>query len=425
MRLATLVGRDLARSRRRLLVVALAVAGSVALLVLLGSVSLGIYRGVVEPLLPKLPLDLLKVEPRTVSVGFLAFDSGDLGGGLNEDALAQLEKVEGVEAVYPVVGAGFPMRAEGGEGFIGRRLRTDVFATGVAPELVKHDVADGLAFEDPGEGGGTVPVLVARRLLDLYNTTVAPALKKPRLSEEAVIGFEFQLTVGSSYARGTPNPRLVERHLAQIVGFSDQATLVGVTVPEATLRRWNARFDEEDPLAGAYVRTKRPEDAGRVGAAIEALGLDVDDTAKVVGAALAVSAGLGGLFAGTLLFFSAFAIAQTFFLLVAERRMEMAILRAVGARRRDLRTLILLEALVVGALGAALGLIAGAALALALDAIVIGSLPDIPFKPSSIVSLSPALLFAVTALGVLAALIGAAIPAAQAARANPASALRS
>ena len=147
MRLGTLVGRDLARSKRRLLVVALAVAGSVALLVLLGSVSLGLYRGVVQPLLPKLPLDLLKVEPRTVSVGFLAFDTSDLGGGLDADAVARLEKVDGVAKVYPVVGAGFPMRAEGGEGFIGRRMRTDVFATGVDPDLVKDDVAKGSTFE--------------------------------------------------------------------------------------------------------------------------------------------------------------------------------------------------------------------------------------------------------------------------------------
>ena len=78
MRLGTLVSRDLARSKRRLLVVALAVAGSVALLVLLGGVSLGLYRGVVAPLLPKLPVDLLKVEPRTVSVGLLAFDAADV-----------------------------------------------------------------------------------------------------------------------------------------------------------------------------------------------------------------------------------------------------------------------------------------------------------------------------------------------------------
>ena len=423
MRLGTLVSRDLARSWRRLLVVALAVAGSVALLVLLGSVSLGLYRGVVAPLLPKLPVDLLKVEPRTVSVGLLAFDAADLGGGLDDASMQRLRKLDGVAAVYPVVGAGFPMRAEGGEGFLGKRLRTDVFATGVDPILVARDVAKGYTFEDRDDG--KVSVLVARRLLELYNTTVASALKKPRLSEGAVIGFEFQLTLGASYSRGVPDPSQVTSVVAQIVGFSEHATLVGLTVPEATMRRWNTRFGEVAPLSGAYVKTLTPSDAGRVSAAIEQAGLTVDDTAKVVGAALAVAVALGGLFAGTLLFFSAFAIAQTFFLLVAERRMELAILRAVGARRGDLRTLVLLEALAVGAVGALIGLLAGAALALALDAVVIGGLPDIPFKPDRVVALSPALLMSALLLGVAAALAGAAIPAARAASANPASALRS
>lgn len=423
MRLGTLVGRDLARSKRRLAVVALAVAGSVALLVLCGGVSLGLYRGVVEPLLPKLPLDLLKVEPRTVSLGLLAFDAADLGGGLDDKSLDRLRKIEGVAAVYPVVGVGFPMRAEGGEGFLGRRLRADVFATGVDPALVRDDVAEGFEFEDVKDG--KVPVLVARRLLDLYNTTVAPTLKKPRLSEDAVVGFEFRLTLGASYSRGIPDRSKVRSLVGQIVGFSDEATLVGVTIPEATLRRWNDEFEEEAPITGAYVRTRTPSDAGPVAAAIEQAGLTVDDTAKVIGAALAVAAGLGGLFAGTLLFFSAFAIAQTFFLLVAERRMELAILRAVGARQADLRQLVLIEALCVGAVGAVLGLVAGSALALGLDAWVMSSLPDLPFKPSSIVALTPGLLAAATGLGVLASVLGALVPAARAASANPASALRS
>ena len=78
MRLGPLLRRDLARSRRRLVTVGLAVAGSVAVITLLSAVALGLYRGVIEPLLPRLPLDLLKVEPKTVSVGLLALDAGEV-----------------------------------------------------------------------------------------------------------------------------------------------------------------------------------------------------------------------------------------------------------------------------------------------------------------------------------------------------------
>lgn len=420
MRLGALIRSDLARSRRRLVVVVGAVASGVTVLVLLSSIALGIYRGVVEPLLPRLPLDVLEVKPRTVGVGFLAFDAP---GRLDADAVASLERIEGVAAVHPVLGASFPMRAEGGEGFIGRRMRTDVFATGVDPSLVEGDVAEGYSFED--EVDGKVPVLVARRLLELYNTTVAPSIDKPRLTKEAVIGFEFSLTLGQSYASGTPDPTKVLRRTAQIVGFSDKANLVGITVPAAVLEKWNRQVGKSSPISGAYVKTTGPGQVGAVTKAIERAGLAVDDTPKIIGAGLAVIGALGGLFAMTLLLLSAFGIAQTFFLLVAERRLELAILRAVGARRRDLSRLVWIEATIVGVAGGILGVILGAGAALVLDAAIVASLPDIPFKPAHVVALSPALLFAAALLGPVAAWLGALVPASSAGRANPASALRS
>lgn len=423
MRLGTLISADLARSKRRLAVVIAAVASSVAVVVLLGGIVSGIHRYLVEPLLPKLPLDLLKVEPKTLSVGLLAFDTSSIGGGgLDDRALERLARIEGVDEVYPVVGASFPMRAEGGEGFIGHRMRTDVFATGVDPELVRQDVADGYEFIE--EKNGRVPVLVARRLLDLYNSTVASAIDKPRLSPDMIIGFEFDLVLGSSYARGTPDPNKVRRLTAQIVGLSDQATLVGITVPEETVRRWNRELGSKDPLSAAYVRTRDPSDAGPVTRAIEKAGLKVDDTAKIVGASIAVAGGLIGLFGVTLLLLSAFAIAQTFFLLVGERRLELAILRALGAKGGDLRRMVLLEATAVGAVGGLLGLLLGTGAALLLDGLVLGRIPDVPFKPAHVVALPPALLATAFVLGLAAALIGAWVPAARAAAANPASALR-
>lgn len=424
MRLGPLLRRDLARSRRRLVTVGLAVAGSVAVITLLSAVALGLYRGVIEPLLPRLPLDLLKVEPKTVSVGLLALDAGALGGGLDAAALQRLKGLEGVTAVYPVVGSAFPISASGGEGFLGRRLRADIFATGVDPALVQADVAKGYRFEDGAEG--PIPVLVARRLLELYNSTVAPAIEKPKLSAEMVIGFQFELVLGSSMARGTPDPSRVRTQVAQVVGFSEHANLVGITIPEATLRRLNAAYDRpESPLAAAYVKIDGPGRAGPVSQAIERAGLAVDETPKVIGTALTVAALVFGLFAGMLLLLAAFGIAQTFFLLVAERRLELAILRALGARSRDLSRLILYEATLVGAVGGLLGVAAGVAVALILDRVVIGQLPDLPFRPEHVVHLSPAFLLGATGLGVVAAWIGALVPAWRAGAANPATALRS
>jgi hypothetical protein len=425
MRLGTLMASDLARSKARLTVVGAAVAAGVAVVVVLGGIGFGIYDGVVKPMLPRLPLDLLKVEPKTLSVGLLAFDAAALSGGLDDRQIDRLRKLEGVEAVYPIVGASFPMRAEGGAEFIGHKIRTDLFATGVDPRLVGPDVAKNYKFEDPGPNAAVVPIVVARRLLELYNTTVAQAIKKPRLSEEAVIGFQFEMELGSSYVQGTPDPSRVVHTVAEIVGFSDRATLIGITVPEATMRRWNTTLGRgESPLTGAFVRTKHPKDAGPVAAAIEEAGLKVDDTPKVVGAAVAISSVIFSLFALALLLLAAFAIAQTFFLLVGERRIELSILRAMGARKNDLLRLVLFEAGVVGVFGGAVGVILGTAGALILDQVVMSFLPDMPFRPAHIVALPVAFVIAAWLLGVLAAVVGAILPAARAAAQNPAAALR-
>lgn len=425
MKLGALIRRDLARSKRRLVVVGSAVAAGVAVLVFFGALGAGLYRGVVVPLLPRLPLDLIRVEQKVLSLGVLAFDTGALGGGLDEGTLRRIEGIEGVEKVYPTLGAAFALRAEGGARFLGTAIRTDLFATGLDPELVAPDVAPGKNFADPGPDGNVVPVIVARRLVDLYNTTVAPAIQKPKLSEEAVIGFTFELVLGSSYVRGTPDPSKVERKMAQVVGFSDQASLVGVTVPAETIKRWNAKHGSgRTPIVGAYVKTRSPQDAGPVAAAIERLGLAVDDTLKIVGAVVAGAGVMLLLFALVLLGMASFAIAQTFFLLVGERRSELAVLRAMGARRRDLRRLVLIEAAVVGGFGSLAGLVLGAAGALLLDALASSLLPDIPFKPASFVAFPPLLLLIALVLGVVASLGGALLPAARAAAADPAHALR-
>lgn len=418
-----LLMRDIDRSKGRFAGVALAVAASVAVLVLLGAVSIGLYRNVISPLLPQLPLEYLKVEPKTVSLGLFAFGAGGSGGGLDPQIVSDLDRIEGVQAVYPVIGSRVPLRAEGGEGFLGRRLRTDIFATAVPFELVKDEIAEGESFED--RPGGPIPVIIARRLLELYNTTVAPSLDKPKLSERMAIGFQGVIQVGRSYAAGVADPTKVRKVPARVVGFSDRASLVGVTIPEDTMRRWNESFGFESPVTGAWVRLKDPSFAGPVARKIEKRGLRVDDTPKLVGAALTVGAGLIGLFASLLLALSAFAIAQTFFLLVVERRAELAILRALGGRRMDLARLVLLEAALVGGFGALVGVLFGVGLALGLDSGVRGALPDLPIKIESLVALPFGLLGFGWLLGVLAALLGATIPALRAGRANPAQALRS
>jgi putative ABC transport system permease protein len=65
------------------------------------------------------------------------------------------------------------------------------------------------------------------------------------------------------------------------------------------------------------------------------------------------------LFAGLALFVGAFLIVNTFSMLVAQRSRELAMLRAIGASRGQVTGTVLIEALVIGAVGSTLGLLLG------------------------------------------------------------------
>ncbi|MFW0783087.1 FtsX-like permease family protein [Gordonia sp. CPCC 206044] len=121
-----------------------------------------------------------------------------------------------------------------------------------------------------------------------------------------------------------------------------------------------------------------------------------------------------GLIVGT------FIIYNTFSMIVAQRNRELALLRAVGASRRQVSRSVLFEAFVVGLLGGVVGLGIGIGLAAVLKAITASSgLPDAPLQVG--VSAVLAAMF----VGVVVTMISAWVPAVRASRVPPVEAMRS
>lgn len=127
-------------------------------------------------------------------------------------------------------------------------------------------------------------------------------------------------------------------------------------------------------------------------------------------------------FAGIALFVGTFIIANTFTMLVAQRTKELALLRAVGASRRQVTRSVLLEAFVVGAVAAVAGLAAGIGIGAAMRSLM-GTLgatvPDGPLVISS-GTVATALL-----VGVLITMLAAWLPGRRAARIPPVAAMSS
>jgi putative ABC transport system permease protein len=126
-------------------------------------------------------------------------------------------------------------------------------------------------------------------------------------------------------------------------------------------------------------------------------------------------------FAAVALFVAAFLILNTFSILVAQRTRELALMRAIGAGRRQVIGSVLLEAVVIGLIAAVLGLGAGIGVG-ALLANVFGSFAG-GLQVAS-VGVPAAAIISAFAVGLGITVLAAVIPAIRAARIAPVAAMR-
>lgn len=126
-------------------------------------------------------------------------------------------------------------------------------------------------------------------------------------------------------------------------------------------------------------------------------------------------------FAAVSLFVSAFLIFNTFAIIVSQRLRELALLRAVGASTRQIRSMIIGEALVVGVLATALGLVAGLGVASAITAVFNASGAAFP---SANLAITPRTFLVSVVIGLFVTLSAAAVPAVRAGRIPPVAAMR-
>jgi hypothetical protein len=439
---------DLVRHWRHVGAGGLGVAVSVAALVFFLALGLAV-RGVL--LGEVFPVDRIEVHRPSTDLNLLALKV-ELGKDtLDERTLAKLGAIEGVAAVYPKMRLLVPAIGSGGESLIGAGMQTELVADGIDPALVADTVGE--AFHDPiGEegiepttcttngqcptgtvcvgasavGGGScreeIPVIVSQHMVELYNGAFRRAYRLPKLNPQALTGLGLDVAFGASSLR--PSGRRVVRERVSLVGFSDAAIPLGITMPLGFVRRLNRDLGPDGASEGfhsAVVSIDAAGEAARVVEEIEDLGLEVrDDGARRAAFFTTVSLTTVSLVGIVILSISALHVMHVFALLVMIRRREIGVMRAVGASRRDIRLLLLVEAAVVGVVAGIIGLVGAFVLALATDGLLARVLPDFPFKPESFFTFEPWLVAAALAMAVLACVLGALAPTIRATTADPA-----
>ncbi|WP_030237006.1 ABC transporter permease [Streptomyces sp. NRRL S-350] len=127
-------------------------------------------------------------------------------------------------------------------------------------------------------------------------------------------------------------------------------------------------------------------------------------------------------FAFIALFVGIFIIANTFTMLVAQRTKELALLRAIGASRKQVTRSVLVEALLIGTVSAVAGLAAGVGIGAGMQSLI-GNLNE--NMPSGSLVVKPLTVVVTVVVGVVVTVLSALLPALRAARIAPVAAMSS
>ncbi|MEV6597511.1 ABC transporter permease [Actinoplanes sp. NPDC051346] len=182
----------------------------------------------------------------------------------------------------------------------------------------------------------------------------------------------------------------------------------------------SVRVDAADDVTPEVLRD-------RVGAA---LGADYvvktgDQLAEETAAAFEEGLGFFGQillgFAGVALFVGVFLILNTFSIIVAQRTRELALMRALGASRRQVITSVLVEAVAIGLVAAVLGLAAGVGVGAGLAYLFGNFAGGLELAP---IGVPAAAVISAFVVGVLVTVVAAVLPALRASRIAPVAAMQ-
>ncbi len=396
-------GSGLSGSRRRLARVVIAGEVALALVLLVGAGVL--LRSFARLATVDAGFDAGGVLSLQVSLSGDRY-AGARAGCFYDEAMERIRALPGVEAA-----AGISFRP---------------FAVGSATRFAVPD--------QPTPAAGQEPVAEVRMVTSgLFRTLGLPLREGRDFDARDVEGGPQVVIVNEHVARTYwPGQSAIGRRIAmqwggpldaEVVGVAADARLVGLETPPRATLYWPVR-QVNMPFLTLLVKSRgRPLDvAPAVRQAIAALDPELP-VAKVTPLADLMADSIArprfvfqviGAFAATAALLAALGLFGVLAYSVGQRRAELALRLALGARPRDVASLVVREGAAVTAAGAAVGLLGALALGRVLEGLL--------FETSA---RDPLALAGVVALVVLVGLAAAWLPARRASRVDPAQALRS
>ena len=328
-------------------------------------------------------------------------ESGVAPPGMPAELLPRVKRVDGVaDAVGGIFAVGVALIDEDGER-IGA-TQAPAFGASAQPERFDaFDYEEGRRPETPDE--------VAIDALSAGNEN---------------LGVGDRVTVSGSQAAGEYEIVGVAR-LGEVDSFGG-ATVAILSLPEA--QRMADKVGEYDQISIAAEEGVDPQELKRRVAAVMPQSVEVrtgDENAAQQTEDIEEDLGFLKIalliFAWIALFVGAFTIFNTFSITVAQRTREFGMLRTLGASRRQVVSTVLIEAFLIGLIGAGIGVVAGIGVASLLNALFTAFGIELP-NTGNVVKTRSIVVPLLIGMGVT--MLAAIIPAIRATRVSPMEALR-
>ncbi|MFA6305394.1 MAG: ABC transporter permease [Candidatus Gracilibacteria bacterium] len=416
--------RSIIAHRSRTILSILSVAIGVASIFLFVSLINGINKASTEQTAKQNPLNQIVVRPLLDKTGLVSFLTKTEKDRLTDKTIEEIQKIDGIKNIYPEIQFGNFASIE--VELTGIGVLTDSMIFGVPYEFIKDEIPNPEIWEKTEE---PYPAILPRKILELYNLSVASPQSLPLLSEKDLIGKEIIFYPRYSTFFGSSENDKSDKITLKIVGFSDKASLLGPTIPIDTLKTINRYYAPtgNNSYTQLFVETLDQNKTVQVAKEIETLDLSTQyftkDMKEIQAKISYLSIGLG-LITLIILLLSAIAIISTFLSQIAERKKELGLLRALGATRKQIKLLIMSEAGFIGFIGSIFGIGMGILAATIFDKYAIAELKNTIALPETLFLITPNIIIATLAFGVCLSIFTAYIPARFASKVDPITALK-
>ena len=282
----------------------------------------------------------------------------------------------------------------------------------------------------PGDRRASMLPVQATNQSDLPSATVVEGKLPAGETEIALpqtLASQHRLAVGNHLEVRRFDDRRVELTIVGLVSDQGRFDSAPAIATQPAVFGWSdsPRYDEIRVVAadGTSAATLAESIRGAVnnGVQVTTGTAWVAERAASVTGGIDVLSGVFGMFALIAIFVACLVIANIFTILIAQRAREMALLRCVGASRKQIFGSVLAEATVVGVVASAIGVLAGlgvTAAGLALAVRFDWGLPDVGVHPNLTAVLAPFV------VGAVATVLAGIVPARRATRVAPLAALR-